>query len=90
MNPMESLHLQLAHDVESCERLRRGKFEALENCGGFGPLMISLRIAQGVSQRELAMRPGVHGSQVSRDERNEYFSITTDRAMKVLDALNVR
>jgi hypothetical protein len=32
----------------------------------------------------------VHESQVSRDERNEYFGITLERAVKVLDALNVR
>ena len=44
----------------------------------------------GISQRELARRLGVHESQVSRDERNEYFGITLERAVKVLDALNVR
>jgi transcriptional regulator with XRE-family HTH domain len=52
-------------------------------------LLTGLRIAQGVSQRELARRLGVHESQVSRDERNEYFGITVERAVKVLDALNV-
>jgi transcriptional regulator with XRE-family HTH domain len=33
-----------------------------------GQLLISLRIAQGISQRELARRLNVHESQVSRDE----------------------
>jgi len=28
-------------------------------------------------------------SQVSRDERNEYFGIKPERAFKILDALNV-
>jgi hypothetical protein len=32
----------------------------------------------------------MHESQVSRDERNEYFGIALERAVKVLDALNVR
>jgi hypothetical protein len=32
----------------------------------------------------------VHESQVSRDERNEYFGITLERAIRILDALNVR
>jgi len=32
----------------------------------------------------------VHESQISRDERNEYFGITLDRAVKVLDTLCVR
>jgi transcriptional regulator with XRE-family HTH domain len=62
----------------------------LENLRGLGHLSISVRIAEGISQRELARRLGVHESQVSRDERNEYFGITLERAVKVLDALNVK
>src|SRR5437868_8387052 len=89
-DPMESFHLQLREEVESYERLKRGEFEELENLRGFGHLLISLRIAQGMSQRELAKRLNVHESQVSRDERNEYFGITLERAVKILDALNVR
>lgn len=89
-DPMESFRLQFSEEVESYERLKRGEFEDLENFRGLGHLLISLRIAQGLSQRELAKRLGVHESQVSRDERNEYFGVTLERAMKVLDALNVR
>lgn len=90
VDPMESFHLQLQEEVESYESLKRGEFEELENLRGFGHLLIALRIAQGVSQRELAKRLNVHESQVSRDERNEYFGITLERAIKILDALNVR
>ncbi|MEX2263448.1 MAG: helix-turn-helix transcriptional regulator [Bryobacteraceae bacterium] len=90
VDPMESFHLQLREEVESYERLKRGEFEELENFRGFGPLLISLRIAQGMSQRELARRLNVHESQVSRDERNEYFGITLERAVRILEALHVR
>ncbi|HXM42900.1 MAG TPA: helix-turn-helix transcriptional regulator [Bryobacteraceae bacterium] len=90
VDPMESFHLQLEEEVESYERLKRGEFEELDNLRGLGQLLISLRIAQGVSQRELARRLKVHESQISRDERNEYFGITLERAAKVLDALNAR
>jgi ribosome-binding protein aMBF1 (putative translation factor) len=90
IDPIESFHLQLKEEVESYERLKRGEFDDLDNLRGFGHLLISLRIAQGISQRELAKRLDVHESQVSRDERNEYFGITLERAIKVLDALNVR
>ena len=90
IDPMESFHLQFREEVESYERLKRGEFEELDNLRGLGHLLISLRIAQGISQRELAKRLGVHESQVSRDERNEYFGITLERAIKILDALNVR
>lgn len=90
IDPIESFHLQLKEEVESYERLKRGEFEDLDNLRGLGHLLISLRIAQGISQRELAKRLDVHESQVSRDERNEYFGITLERAIKILDALNVR
>src|SRR5437868_2593159 len=90
IDPLRSFHLQLKEEVESYQRLKRGEFDDLENFRGFGHLLISLRIAQGVSQRELAKRLNVHESQVSRDERNEYFGITLERAVKILDALNVR
>ncbi len=62
----------------------------LDNLRGFGHLLISLRIAPGISQRGLAKGLGVHESQVPRDERNEYYGITLERAIKILDALNVR
>lgn len=88
-DPMESFHLQLKEEVESYERLCQGNFGELHNFHGIGQLLIGLRIAQGLSQRELADRIGVHESQVSRDERNEYFNITAERINKILDALNV-
>jgi len=52
--------------------------------------MIALRIASDNSQRELARQLGVHEPQVSRDERNEYFGATLERAGKVLDAQGAR
>ena len=90
IDPMESFHLQLQEEVQSYERLKQGLFEDLDNLRGLGHLLIALRIAQGVTQRDLAKRLGVNESQVSRDERNEYFGITLERAIKILDALNVR
>jgi transcriptional regulator with XRE-family HTH domain len=87
---MESFYLQFKEEVESYERLKRGEFEELDNLRGLGHLLIALRIAQGVSQRELAKRLEVHESQVSRDERNEYFGVTLERAGRILEALNVR
>jgi hypothetical protein len=37
----------------------------------------------------LTDRLGVHQSQVSRDERNEYHGITVDRASRILEVLGV-
>jgi ribosome-binding protein aMBF1 (putative translation factor) len=90
LDPMRSFHLQLQEEVESYERLKRGEFEEIRNLRGLGHMLIALRIARGISQRQLAERLDVHESQVSRDERNEYHGITLDRATRVLDALGVQ
>jgi DNA-binding XRE family transcriptional regulator len=90
IDPIESFHLQLKEEVESYERLKRGEFDELVNLQGLGHLLIALRIAQGISQRDLARKLEVHESQISRDERNEYFGVTLERAIRILDALNVK
>jgi ribosome-binding protein aMBF1 (putative translation factor) len=89
LDPIRSFHLQLAEEVESYERLKRGEFDDLSDLRGIGHLLISLRIARGLTQRELAERMGAHESLVSRDERNEYHGITLERAARILDALGV-
>jgi ribosome-binding protein aMBF1 (putative translation factor) len=87
MDPVRSFHEQLKEEVASYERLKRGEFDEIRNFEGLGRLLIALRIAQGMSQRELAERLGVHESLVSRDERNEYHGVTLERANRVLEAL---
>ncbi|MDH4122111.1 MAG: helix-turn-helix domain-containing protein [Deltaproteobacteria bacterium] len=89
VNPFLSFHLQLEEEVEAYERLKRGDLDEIMNLHGFGQTLIGLRIALGFTQRELAKKLGVDESQVSRDERNEYYGITTTRAMEILDAMGV-
>jgi ribosome-binding protein aMBF1 (putative translation factor) len=89
LDPLLSFHAQLKEEVESHERLKRGEFGETINFEGLGQLLIALRIAQGLTQRELAQRLGVHESQVSRDERNEYHNITIERANRLLEVLGV-
>jgi hypothetical protein len=72
LDPFRSFHLQLVEEVEGYERLKRGDLGELSNLHGLGRSLVALRIALGLTQRELAARLGVHESQVSRDERNEY------------------
>ncbi len=87
MDPVRSFHEQLKEEVESYEKLKRGEFEEVRNFDGIGRLLVALRISQGMTQRELAERLGVHESQVSRDERNEYHGITVERAGRILEAV---
>ena len=89
MDPLRSFALQLEEEVEGYERLRRGDLGEIENLHGLGRTLVALRIALGLTQRQLAERLGVHESQVSRDERNEYQGVTVDRVSRLLDALGV-
>jgi len=89
MDPMMSFHQQLEEEVESYERLKRGEFDEINNLRDFGPLLVSLRIARNMTQRELAKKLAVHESQVSRDERNAYHGVTVERASRVLEAIGV-
>jgi len=87
MQPLLSFHAQLAEEVEWYENARRRSFPEINTLTQIGMLLIALRIADGISQHELAERLGVSESIVSRDERNEYHGITIERAQRILDAL---
>ncbi len=87
LGPILSFHAQLEEEVEWYERVRRREFAVSHDVRDIGRTLIALRIANGLSQRELAERLGVSEAQVSRDERNEYHGITVDRAQRVLDAM---
>ncbi len=89
LDPLRSFQAQLEEEIESYERLKRGDVDTLLNLHGLGRSLVALRIARGITQRELSERLGVHESQVSRDERNDYHGITVERATRVLDALKV-
>lgn len=89
LEPLMSFHLQLAEEVEAYERLSRGDVGELRNLHELGRMLIGIRIALGLSQRDLAERLDVHESTVSRDERNDYHGITVERASRILDAMRV-
>ena len=90
LDPLRTCHLQLREEVESYQRLKRGDFGELVNFDGLGRLLVAVRIASGLTQRELAERLDVHESQISRDERNEYHNITVERATRVLEAMHAQ
>jgi hypothetical protein len=87
LGPMLSFHAQLEEEIEWYKRVRRREFTVSHNVRDIGRTLIALRIANGLSQRELAERLGVNEAQVSREERNEYCGITIERAQRVLDAM---
>jgi transcriptional regulator with XRE-family HTH domain len=86
---MVGLQEDLQDDIQRYERYRQGDLTGLKSLREIGDLLIAARIARGLSQRDLAERLGIHESQVSRDERNEYQGISCERAAQVLEALSI-
>jgi hypothetical protein len=85
-DPSVSFNKDLADEVREYEKLRAGIVEPVA-FAAIGRFLVGLRIAKGWSQRDLARALGVNESVVSRDERNEYHGVTTERAQKIFDAL---
>jgi transcriptional regulator with XRE-family HTH domain len=88
LEPLQSFQLLLQDEIESYDGLKRGELPELSNLHGLGAALIGYRIASGSTQRDLAEKLGIHESQVSRDERNEYHGVTVEKASRILDALN--
>lgn len=84
LEPMLSFHQQLVEEVEWYERVKRKDFGAISSLDEVGRLLIALRIASGLTQKDLAKCLDVTEAQISRDERNEYHGVSLDRAQKVI------
>ncbi len=89
MEPILTFHQQLIEEVESYEKLKRGQIGEFYNLDGLGRTLIALRIAKGITQKDLAKKLNVHETQISRDERNEYRGASIEKVNSVLNALKV-
>ncbi|MGH7862126.1 MAG: helix-turn-helix domain-containing protein [Candidatus Dormibacteraceae bacterium] len=89
LQPGRVFHEQLQADIAWYERARRREFSSVAGFDELGPFLIALRIGKGWTQRDLARRLGTSDASVSRDEKNEYFGISVERAQRILDALEV-
>ncbi len=85
--PIKAFRAQLEEEIAWYDRVCRRDFDAIQGLTGVGQLLIAARIANGLSQRELAERLSISEAQVSRDERNEYHGVTVERAQRILDTL---
>ncbi|MDJ0626539.1 MAG: helix-turn-helix transcriptional regulator [Candidatus Caenarcaniphilales bacterium] len=89
MAPVLYFQEQLEDELNQYERIKQGNLEEFKHLEleYLGKFLIALRISEGISQRELANRLNVSETLVSRDEKNEYYGITTERARKISEAL---
>ena len=90
MHPLLTFQAQLVEEVEAFEKLKRGNLGTIESLESLGRWLVGARIAKGWTQKELAERLGVSEAQVSRDERNEYHRVSTEKAQRILDVLGVQ
>lgn len=90
LHPLLSFRAQLVEEVEAFEKLKRGDLGTIESLESLGRWLVGARIAQGWSQKELAERLDVSEAQVSRDERNEYHNVSTEKAQRILNVLGVQ
>jgi len=87
MEPLISFHLQRVEEAEWYERVRAGNLSPIHDLSAIGQVLIGLRIARNLTQKQLAGRLGVSEAVVSRDEKNEYHGVSVERAQRILEAL---
>jgi ribosome-binding protein aMBF1 (putative translation factor) len=90
----EALTSQLAdleNELHEYESLKAGKFrlDSLKVVADLPSVLIKARIAQGLSQKELAERIGLKEQQIQRYEATDYASANLARIQEVASAFNV-
>jgi DNA-binding XRE family transcriptional regulator len=90
VEPLITFHKQLEEEVIYYEKIKRGEFDPIINFSTIGKSLIAFRIYIGMSQQELADKLGVSESQVSRDEKNEYYGATKERIEQIMSAMGMR
>jgi len=88
---LESQRDELRSEVEQYESLREGKISTLvvEDFAELPTALIKARIAQRLTQKELAQRLGVKEQQVQRWEANDYAGASIETLRSVIEALGV-
>lgn len=81
----------LEAELREYEAIRDGRFEveALREAVNLPELLIRARIAQGLTQKELADRLGLKEQQIQRYEATDYAAAKWSRIMEVAGALSM-
>ena len=80
----------LRSELREFELLKAGKFPIgdLEIVSGLPYMLIKARIAQGMSQKDLAERIGLKEQQIQRYEATDYSSASLSRIREVVSGLS--
>jgi len=90
---MESLrapYSELIDEIECYAQSKNCQRAEVDDLNALGRALIGMRIAQGITQRELAQRVNVSEQTISRSELNEHRGISLERAARLFEALDVR
>lgn len=90
MNPDMRMFKAAKHDLAVYENLKAGKLPKNLEFVTLGRQIVSLRIAAGLSQVQLAAVLGEEARKIDHDERNDYQSVTLAYAQRVLSALKLQ
>ena len=86
LQPLRLRLQELDELIELYIRLKQGDLSVLDGME-LGVQLIALRIAAGITQRELARKLKVSAAQVARDEVNEYRTAGIERFQRVAQVL---
>lgn len=90
LEPMRLRIAELNDRIALFERVRAGDLSMFATFEHVGEALIAARLARGLNQRQFADLIGVHESQVSRDERNEYHGVGRERLGDLMETLGLR
>jgi len=82
--------VDLKEELQVYESMKAGAFslERLEVVSELSNMLIGARIAQGISQKELAERIGLKEQQIQRYEATDYASASLSRIREVVSGLS--
>ena len=91
LNALKSEIAILTDQLREYELLRSGEITQFKasNLGDLPRILIRARIAQGLTQRELAERVGLKEQQIQRYESEEYAKASLQRLQIIAEALNL-
>ena len=93
MSPLINFRNQLKEEIKIYEGIKSRDWDLilkLADLHHIGRFLIAIRIAYGLSQRDLAKLLGVTEAQVSKDEINEYRGISFDRAIRIMEIFKIK
>jgi HTH-type transcriptional regulator / antitoxin HigA len=88
----EGMIRQLEDELREYDMLKSGALSLpnVERLDQIAPFIAKLRIANGVSQTELASKLGVSKQVISRYEETEYQTVAIVRLQEILDAIGIK